>query len=102
MKFRKPHHSKWNAFENQHTDGDEAAQAASKELKEKGNDTERGQAVCVFCLLNPAGAQCVKRKFFGLIIYAKQKFVTTEKKDNSNEQPTTQTDLSSTASGRMI
>ena len=88
-KFCRPHHGSWNALELQQEDEDEEAQQMLKDLKEKGSDAERGQAVFNFCLLNPADQKCVKKRFFDLIGYMKQRYTKTENAHREGEKPMT-------------
>ena len=64
-------------MELQQEDEDEEAQQPLKDLKEKGNDAERGQAVFNFCLLNLADQKYVKKRCFDLIGYMKQRYTKT-------------------------
>ena len=89
-KFCKPHHSSWQAFEIQQCDEDEEAQEVLAELKQKGNDEERGRALFAFCLLNPCDQKYVKKRFFDLIQFHKSRFTTTQKKEKKGERPMTQ------------
>ena len=82
-KFCRPHHASWNALELPNDDDDEEAQQILAELKQRGNDQERGMAVFNFCLINPSDAKYVKRRFFDLLQYHKSRFVTTQKVEKS-------------------
>ena len=89
-KFCKQHHGAWVTLENQQDSEDEEAQQQLVELKERGNDTDRGQAVFDFCLLNPLDAKYQKKIVFSVVQYRKDRFVRAEKKERTGgEKPMT-------------
>ena len=89
-KFCKPHHSCWTTIESQQDDGDEEAQEALKELKERGNDQQRGMAVWEFCQLNPLEQKYMKKQFFSVAHFSKKRYQRTEQRERQGgEKPMT-------------